>query len=116
MMRHARWSGYFIMVAGLLVSPLALLAKGKLDYIAKFQQATFGLDVATYTDPDAKPDRIGLLGLAAGTLRNSFAFRSDEWPKLIDLTAKAAKAQSPGTAWTVMGNSKYPPAEPGALV
>jgi len=111
-------SGLNVVVLGLLILPrlalpllilplmvLPALAEGQLDMVAKFQQASFELDVATYTDPELKPreDRVALLGLADGKTRNSFAFRIVEWSKLIDLTAAAARAQSSGGNWTVIG-------------
>jgi hypothetical protein len=67
-------SGLIVLVASLalLVSPL--LAKGKLDIIAKFQQSSFELAFATYTDADAKPGKVRLVGLTAGQVKNSFAF------------------------------------------
>jgi hypothetical protein len=105
MSARLRWlsSGLIVLVAslGLLISPL--LAKGTLDIIAKFQQSTFELAVATYTDPDAKPGKVGLVGLTAGQVKNSFAFDGPQWSKLIDLIAKAEKAQSTGKTWTVTG-------------
>ena len=96
-------SGLIVLVASLafLVSPL--LAKGKLDIITKFQQSSLELAVATYTDADAKPGKVGLIGLTAGQVKNSFAFDSPQWAKLIDLIAKAAKAQATGNTWTVTG-------------
>jgi hypothetical protein len=96
-------SGLIVLVASLalLVSPL--LAKGKLDIIAKFQQSSLELAVATYTDADATPGKVGLVGLTAGQVKNSFAFDGPQWASLIDLIAKAAKAQSTGNTWAVIG-------------
>jgi len=95
--------GLLVVAASLALLASPLLAKGTLDIIEKFQQADTELDVATYTEPDKQPSRIGLLGLKLGTVRNSFAYNLDEWQTLIDLTAKAAKAQSGGGNWTVIG-------------
>ena len=101
---NVRWlsTGLIILAASLalLISPL--LAAGKLDVVTKFQQPNLELDVATYTEPENKPSKIGLLGLAAGTVRNSFAFNAQEWPNLIAAVAKAVKAQSMGNNWTVV--------------
>jgi hypothetical protein len=96
-------SGLIVLCAslGLLISPL--LAKGKLDIVAKFQQASLELNVATYFDPDAKPGKVGLVGLTAGSIKNSFAFDGPQWAKLIALVGKAAKAQSAGNTWAVSG-------------
>jgi hypothetical protein len=102
-----RLSSVLIILAaslGLLTSPL--LAAGKLEFVEKFKQGRLELNVATYTEPDAstgKLGKIGLLALAAGTLRNSFASDGPQWPKLIALIDKAAKAQSAGNKWTVVG-------------
>jgi hypothetical protein len=100
-----RWlsSGLIVLVASLALMVSPLLAKGTLDVIAKFQQSTFELAVATYTDADAKPGKVGLVGLTAGQVKNSFAFDAPQWANLIDLIAKATKAQSTGKTWTVIG-------------
>ena len=99
-----RWlsTGLIILAASLalLISPL--LAAGKLDVVAKFQHTNLELDVATFTEQEPKTSKVGLLGLAAGTVRNSFAFNAQEWPKLIAAVAKAAKTQSAGNNWTVV--------------
>jgi hypothetical protein len=101
---NVRWlsTGLIILAASLALSISPLLAAGKLDVVAKFQQANLELDVATYTETESKPSKVGLLGLAAGTFRNSFAFNAQEWPNLIAAVAKAAKAQSAGNNWTVV--------------
>jgi hypothetical protein len=99
--RSRRLSSWLTIVAaslGILVSPL--LAKGTLDIVATFQQANLQLDVATFADAEAK---IGLLGMKTGSARISYAFTSDTWSKLTDLVAKAARAQSTGGNWTVIG-------------
>jgi hypothetical protein len=99
--RSRRLSSWLIIVAaslGILVSPL--LAAGTLDVVATFQQANLQLDVATYLQ---EPEGVGLLGIKAGSARISFAFKSDTWSKLTDLVAKAARAQSTGSNWTVTG-------------
>jgi hypothetical protein len=99
--RSRRLSFWLTIVAvslGLLVSPL--LAKGTLDIVAKFEQANLELDVATFVEAEGKA---GLLGLRAGTERNSFAFGPAEWAKLTALVAKAARAQSTAGNWTVVG-------------
>ena len=99
-------SGLVILVAGLVLLTSPLLAAGKLDFVAKFKQGSLELNVATYTEQNSttgKLDKVGLLALAAGTLRNSFASDGPQWPQLIALVAKAAKAQSAGNKWTVVG-------------
>ena len=99
-----RWlsTGLIILAASLALLSSPLLAAGKLDVVAKFQQSNLELDVATYTEPESKPSKVGLLGLAAGTVRNPFSFNAQEWPELIAAVAKAAKAQSAGNNWTVV--------------
>ena len=99
-------SSLVILVAGLVLLTSPLLAAGKLDFVAKFKQGSLELNVATYTEQNSttgKLDKVGLLALAAGTLRNSFASDGPQWPQLIALVAKAAKAQSAGNKWTVVG-------------
>ncbi len=86
----------------LLAAPL--LAKGTLDVVEKFRTGNLGLDVATYTDPEIAPYRVGLIALAAGSSRNSFAFAREEWDTLIGLAAKAARSQSVDGAWRVIGD------------
>jgi hypothetical protein len=72
-----------------------LAAKGQLDVVAKFEQPSLELDVATYIDPElqAPVGRIGLLGLASGSVRNSIALRGDEWGAFVDLWTKATRMQ-----------------------
>jgi hypothetical protein len=70
--------------------------------VEKFRTGDLGLDVATYTDPEVAPYRVGLIGMVSGSVRNSFAFRADEWTRLIALAAQAAQPQSSG-AWRVVG-------------
>jgi hypothetical protein len=99
--RSRRLSSWLAIVAaslGILVSPL--LAKGTLDVVAKFEQANLELDVATYLEG---AERVGLLGLRGGSERNSYAFTSAEWATLTGLVAKATRAQSTGSNWTVIG-------------
>jgi hypothetical protein len=99
-------SSLVILVVGLVLLTSPLLAAGKLDFVAKFKQGSLELNVATYTERNSttgKLDKVGLLALAAGTLRNSFASDGPQWPQLIALVAKAAKAQSAGNKWTVVG-------------
>jgi hypothetical protein len=78
-------------------------ATGRLDVVAKFQQPSLELDVATYIDPEIEPPigKVGLLGVASGSIRNSFALRGDEWRGLTDLWAKAARMQSRN--WRTVG-------------
>ncbi|MGA2089454.1 MAG: hypothetical protein ABSG66_11115 [Stellaceae bacterium] len=95
--------GFVILVAMLGVFASPHPAQGMLNYVATFQQPNIRLDVATYSDPSKGPGKSALLGMAAGSVKNSFAFASDEWPKLIDLTSAAARAQSSGGNWTVIG-------------
>jgi hypothetical protein len=99
--RSRRLSSWLTIVAaslGILVSPL--LAKGTLDIVTKFEQANLELDLATFSEPEGKA---GLLGLKAGSERVSYAFNSAEWAKLTNLVAKAARAQSTGSNWTIIG-------------
>jgi hypothetical protein len=88
---------------GLMLFASALWAAGQLDIVEKFTNGNTELAVATYTDPqaDKSHNKVGLLGIASPT-KNSFAFRLDEWIKLIDLCNKAIKTQS--SAWIVVGS------------
>jgi hypothetical protein len=97
-------SGLIVLAASLVLTISPLLAKGTLDVLEKFVQPGLELDVATYSNPEKDHVRIiGLIGLAAGAVRNSFAFNADEWATLTGLADKAAKAQSPNGKWTVVG-------------
>lgn len=96
-------SGAVILAATLGVLTSSPLAQGKSNYVASFQQQNIRLDVVTYTEPNGTPSKVGLLGIAAGSVKNSFAFAPNEWPKLIDLTSTAARSQSSGGNWTVIG-------------
>ena len=95
MHRPSRRSLWRVIAAVALVTAIGrpLGAKGQLDVVAKFEQPSLELDVATYIDPEleAPVGRIGLLGLASGSVRNSFALRGDEWGALVDLWTKAAR-------------------------
>jgi hypothetical protein len=98
--RSRRPSSCLVIVAAslaMLVSPL--VAKGTLDVVAKFQ-AIYELKVATYLDGTG---RVGLLGMKGEAENISYAFNSAEWAKLTGLVAKAARAQSTGGNWTVIG-------------
>jgi hypothetical protein len=88
-----------------LGSALPLLAKGRLDVVAKFQRPSLELDIATYIDPDAEmpAGKVGLIGLASGGVRNSIALRPDEWGVLVELWAKATRMQSP-RSWRTVGS------------
>jgi hypothetical protein len=83
----------FCLIAG------QLLAEDKLDFVEKFRTGDLELGVATY----GPKDRIGLLGLRAGSQENSFAFSPEEWQTFIDFVAKAA-SQSAGSAWSLVGD------------
>jgi len=78
-------------------------AAGRLDVVAKFRQPSLELDVATYVDPDieAPIGKVGMLGFASGSVRNSFALHGEEWGALVDLWAKAARMQSRN--WRTVG-------------
>ncbi len=96
-------SGLIFLVASLGVFASPVLAKGKLDYVATFQQPNIRLDVCTYADPDKVPKKDALLGMSFGSVKNSFALDANEWAKLIGLIAAAATAQSSSDRWTVIG-------------
>jgi hypothetical protein len=81
----------------------SLTAGGRLDVVAKFQQPSLELDVATYIDQEIEMPvgKVGMLGFASGSVRNSFALRGGEWGALIDLWGKAARMQSRN--WRTVG-------------
>ena len=97
--------GLALVLAGLWLALAPVVAKGKLDYVEKFQAGKEELAVATFTDPDAAGavKIVGLLGFASGDTRNSFAFKKDEWDKLVELWGKAASAQTS----TSLGSWKF---------
>jgi hypothetical protein len=74
---------------------------GSLDVVATFTAKSSQLDVATYTDPNQRPSKVGLLGISNS---NSIAFGADNWKSLIDLVHKAAGTNS--AAWTDVGSMK----------
>jgi hypothetical protein len=74
---------------------------GSLDVVASFTAKSSQLDVATYTDPNQRPSKVGLLGISNS---NSIAFGADNWKSLIDLVHKAAGTNS--AAWTDVGSMK----------
>jgi hypothetical protein len=74
---------------------------GSLDVVASFTTKPSQLDVATYTDPNQKPAKVGLLGISHS---NSIAFGAADWKSLIDLVHKAAGTSS--AAWTDVGSIK----------
>jgi hypothetical protein len=86
-----------------LVPAGSVSATGRLDVVAKFQQPSLELDVATYIDPaiEAPTGKVGLLGLASGSVRNSFALHGEEWGALTVLWAKATRMQSRN--WRTVG-------------
>jgi len=85
-------------VASLIAGPALA---GSLDVIASFTAKPSQLDVATYTDPNQKPSRIGLLSISHS---NAIALGAADWKSLIDLVHKAAGTNS--AAWTVAGSIK----------
>ena len=86
------------LAASLLAGPAAA---GSLDVIASFTAKSSQLDVATYTDPNQRPSKVGLLGISNS---NSIAFGADNWKSLIDLVHKATGTNS--AAWTDVGSMK----------
>jgi len=98
-----KWPRHVVLAVAFCLLAAPAPAKGKLDFVENFKTGDLELDVSTYTDPEVAPYKVGLLGLAAGSTRNSFAFRGDEWQTLIDLVAKAARAKASGIAWSVVG-------------
>ena len=106
---QARLSGLpliLTLVFGLSLLASPLRAKGQLDIVAKFFNAGIELDVATYHDPAASGrNKIGLLGIAEGSARNSYAFDKEvEYAALFALWTKARQAQA--DTWTVVGSLK----------
>ena len=97
-----RWLVFFSL-AFILAAP-ALYAKGKLDFVARFTDAQLGFDVATYQDTElpAGKQKVGLLSLRRGSVRNSSAFDLFEWPKIAALWAKALQARS--QSWVEVGS------------
>jgi len=71
-------------------------AAGSLDVVASFTAGPSQLDVATFTDPNQKPSKVGLLGISHS---NSIAFGAADWKSLVDLVHKAA-------TWTEAGSLK----------
>ena len=88
---------------GLAASLIAAPAlAGSLDVIASFTAKPSQLDVATYTDPNQKQSKVGLLSISHS---NAIALGAADWKSLIDLVHKAAAASAPA-AWTVVGSIK----------
>jgi len=85
-----------IMLIAIAMAGAPVLAKGQLDIVARFLDASLELDVATYVDPEADPatDRVGMLGFASGAVRNSFALSADDWGTLLALWTKSVKSRS----------------------
>jgi hypothetical protein len=77
-------------------------AAGSLDVVASFTAGPSQLDVATFTDPNQKPSKVGLLGISHS---NSIAFGAADWKSLVDLVHKAAGATTSAT-WTEAGSLK----------
>lgn len=97
----------FVWLAAALVAlagPVSPLAKGQIEVVAKFQRPSLELDIATYTDPEfeAPGNKVGLLGFASGSIRNSFSLRGEDWSQLTDLWAKATRMQS-RKSWRTVG-------------
>jgi len=65
---------------------------GSLDVIASFTAKPSQLDVATYTDPNQKQSKVGLLSISHS---NAIALGAADWKSLIDLVNKAAAASAP---------------------
>jgi hypothetical protein len=87
---------------GLAVSIARPALAGSLDVVASFTAKPSQLDVATYTDPNQKPSKVGLLSISHG---NAIALGAADWKSLIDLVHKAAAATA-SAAWTVVGSIK----------
>jgi len=92
------------LVVALVLPDLPVQAEGKLDVVAKFENANLGLDVVTYINPDiaASPSRMALLGFRSTSARTSFVFSRNEWASLFDLWTTAVKSQS--DSWKVIGS------------
>jgi hypothetical protein len=103
MLLRDRWRlpGLVVLTACACLFSAPLLAAGKLDTVAKFQTGTTSISVDTYTDPAQSPPKVGLIAIEAGSQKNSFAFKAEEWPGLIGLVAKAANVRSGN--WSVVG-------------
>ena len=87
---------------GLAASLIAASAlAGSLDVIASFTAKPSQLDVATYTDPNQKQSKVGLLSISHS---NAIALGAADWKSLIDLVHKATGTNS--AAWTVVGSIK----------
>ena len=69
---------------------------------ASFAAKPSQLDVATYTDPNQRPSKVGLLSISHG---NAIALGAADWKSLIDLVHKATAATA-SAAWTVVGSIK----------
>ena len=91
-----------LVTLGFAVLPICRPAlAGSLDVIASFTAKSSQLDVATFTDPNQKPSKVGLLGISHS---NSIAFSAAQWKSLIELVHKAAGTNS--AAWTEAGSMK----------
>jgi hypothetical protein len=87
---------------GLAVSIARPALAGSLDVVASFTAKPSQLDVATYTDPNQRPSKVGLLSISHS---NAIALGAADWKSLIDLVHKAAAATA-SAAWTVVGSIK----------
>ncbi len=102
-MMQTSLSRVIVAAAVTMVPAWSLTAAGRLDVVAKFQQPSLELDIATYVDPEIEVPvgKVGMLGFASGSVRNSIALRGDEWGALAGLWAKAVRMQSRN--WRTVG-------------
>lgn len=85
---------------------LALLAgqaHAGMNVVGKFKSQDSEVDVAVYSATDSKglEQRLGLLGVAIASKRNTIAFAPAEWISLITLWRQAKAAQGP--VWRNIG-------------
>jgi len=79
-------------------------AHAGLNVVGRFKSPDSEIDVANYSETDSKgvEQRIGLLGIAIASKRNSVAFSPKEWGALITLWRQAKAAQGP--TWRNIGD------------
>jgi hypothetical protein len=92
------------MSVALVLLDFPVRAEGQLDIVAKFEDANLGLDVVTYTSPDAtrSASRVALLGFRSTSVRTSFVLSLNELVSLLDLWRTALNARS--DSWKVVGS------------
>ncbi len=88
---------------GLAVSIARPALAGSLDVVASFTAKPSQLDVATYTDPNQKPSKVGLLSISHS---NAIALGAADWKSLIELVHKASAAGTNSATWTEAGSMK----------